>query len=1346
MNEMNNSMRFDIKTSRDGFPVLTRPNNASWQGFSQFMDFGETLQELLDGPTCGLHILAGFFSHRSIPFRENEQSFGTDALIKGELQEHDSWQKISASRMSLAFGELRSVQSVLAMQTWYWFCRFYQIETVKAQEWLQHFFASLCSNPDNASYFITRLRSRLEGQENSFMDWFDGANNVPAMAKISYEQALTATQALPEGLESASRLISLFCLRHADVRWGKKDIEKGLFHPKVYVIERGGEADDSYVLMGSGNWSNSAFHANSEAGNLEIGMAMRLPPAAWQNCLQQPQADLGLQLVNLSRKVFDNCCPLASFNAPCADVQTMLKATRLPKDAENERTSELTVSAENDISDTYLEALAILKQLIFNKFSYEHLQGVLAGIGHYQEEGARRLVPVINRYNGAILADSTGLGKTWVAMRVITHYAALHNRFRVAIIAPNQVVENWKSELKNCQLTEKYGYHISVIEHGFLQQKLISEKHRQLLAADLVIIDESHNFRNAASRRSGLLRSLLKICPPATPGQSLKPRKTLLLTATPVNNSLDDLHTQAGLFLMPENELTPLTVAIDQEFRDGLPVEDRVKEFLRVTSYGPVNLGDHDLPEVKNPDRYFREETARLEEISKDSRKFDPDKPILGKIISQIGVRRNRQDCENIERNADASAPRYFRASPQQPERIIIDSQREGAVLLRLLSLFKNNEQTEGSTFAVHRWNMQKESDRDGRTSSSAGLQKILFLKRLESSSVAMLQTLTRLAGLHAFRIRQAVTENYIAADSIVLNQPGSRSLTDLARLWGISSSKSAIELVKILADLYADLLNARNDDEDGDIVQDNIDSSAVAEGQKALAAIIVKEFAQLADLVSELAVTLWGDDFSDWPVKLPYSGKTIWPAPAIWANMAVKDRKLTALLRKLCIETRAGRRVIVYSQFADTLAYIKSVIEAIGRLDLHESERLAGQLQLDSSELQRLIANTAIVTSDTDEESVKQICKSFAPYYSLSPFPPVADNRDETRELRNKWQSDWEAAARQPVEILLASDIMAEGVNLQDVATLINFDLHWNPVRMIQRAGRIDRRIKPAIEEAVNFPELVRIEQEKGIKIPDYYWQGKIQQAPSYVNFILSPELENELRLCLRLARKSLAIKGTIGLDCQIGIPDEDIDTSMAFRPITPDSFQLPESPESNLFNQLLIRINSILNQNMPATCRDDYPVRILRHPEATDSDPWLISTVCVIDGVRSPERIGLTEPYLDSSGKLLGLIRLSEDQKIYGFKGEPELEKLPDNDYEKHFLKDIDYSNAEAIIKGFIGKVEKWSVVENEHAVAMAQKLVWYVLCREHQSYAEADIAYTGCDKFIALNIPKTWLSKNK
>jgi hypothetical protein len=192
---------------------------------------------------------------------------------------------------------------------------------------------------------------------------------------------------------------------------------------------------------------------------------------------------------------------------------------------------------------------------------------------------------------------------------------------------------------------------------------------------------------------------------------------------------------------------------------------------------------------------------------------------------------------------------------------------------------------------------------------------------------------------------------------------------------------------------------------------------------------------------------------------------------------------------------------------------------------------------------MRALVASCALVSGETEDRD--SIIHSFAPFYRLGPRCPTLEGaapneRAELAVLAAAWREDWTRALQQPVDVLLATDVLAEGVNLQDAAQLINYDVHWNPVRMIQRSGRIDRRLKPDIEDATTFPDLEALAAELRVPAPRYWWHDHPGAATTTVNLLLPDELEEELQLRERIANKTLAIDFTLGLEQGTGAEAE--------------------------------------------------------------------------------------------------------------------------------------------------------------------------------------------------------------
>ena len=197
----------------------------------------------------------------------------------------------------------------------------------------------------------------------------------------------------------------------------------------------------------------------------------------------------------------------------------------------------------------------------------------------------------------------------------------------------------------------------------------------------------------------------------------------------------------------------------------------------------------------------------------------------------------------------------------------------------------------------------------------------------------------------------------------------------------------------------------------------------------------------------------------------------------------------------------------------------------------LRELSASAGHT-VSKEEVLDLIGRIAVVSGET--EGRETVIHAFAPFYRLGPSRPSLPDTPmpEQWALEEQWTTGWTQALTQPIDVLFATDVLAEGVNLQDAALLINFDVHWNPVRMIQRAGRIDRRLNPAIEEATSFPDLEALASNLGVEPPRYWWHAHTGAAPVTVNLLLPDELEAELQLRERIANKTLAIDFTLGLE----------------------------------------------------------------------------------------------------------------------------------------------------------------------------------------------------------------------
>ncbi len=833
----------------------------------------------------------------------------------------------------------------------------------------------------------------------------------------------------------------------------------------------------------------------------------------------------------------------------------------------------------------------------------------------YQRQAAQRLVAQLEEYGGAMLCDGVGLGKTYVATTVVVHYAnawrdqlavagrtAADDSFRVTVLSPNSVVSTWQREA--IAPLAAHGVPLAtirVISHSKLSRILPSSEIltrgssrlsdiEHLLLSDLVVVDEAHNFRSVGARRTTVLRDLLRLQP-----RKEQRRKVLLLTATPVNNSLEDLRQQAALMfgkpLFFNANLTP------DRYRTGAfkEVEERVTKAAKSkggADVAPLLIhGSSDARFAAAPDfrddlqfgvqvprvgDYLKEQEKRLvtqqtavrAAIQSGQPPADAPTRMAGELLDRIVVQRSRALCKQIEREQGSNARLLFRPDVATPEKLVYEDVYDDTrdVLARFLPLFETDDEAAPKdapplSLKVYMWADVRDGIRDAsEISSVVGLQRVLVLKRLESSPVAFLITLLRLLALHAHRLKQLaelcrevgdkMREGVLAAELAELIDQVStveRERIDVLLTDG-KTRASGNDWLERWSKAHVSAKAAADSDDPPPPQLDLFarDDEKTTERREQLNRLwglredLTRDLATLLRTAPGLADIVFGRfAHCDWPQRFINGGLEVdWPSSAAWAMRIVTDGKLRRLVARLLRARADGQKVIVFSQFTDTLAYVDSVLKSAHALSRQEWTLVTGLLGSDigrpvrHQDVLALVARTAVVSGETEDRDT--VIHAFAPFYRLGPTRPrVAGVPSfEQQQFDDLWRNGWAQALQKPIDVLFATDVLAEGVNLQDAALLINFDVHWNPVRMIQRAGRIDRRLNPAIEEATNFPDLEALAHELDVEPPRYWWHRHTGAAPVTVNLLLPDELEAELQLRERIANKTLAIDFTLGLE----------------------------------------------------------------------------------------------------------------------------------------------------------------------------------------------------------------------
>lgn len=576
----------------------------------------------------------------------------------------------------------------------------------------------------------------------------------------------------------------------------------------------------------------------------------------------------------------------------------------------------------------------------------------------FQRDGVKAVRAKLDRYGGCILADSVGLGKTFIALAIIKWFE-LRNQ-RVLVLCPKKLRDNWTEFLAqnnnetNPLLADRFSY--TVLSHTDLTRTSGKVGDINLGSInwgnyDLVVIDESHNFRTASrgkskgdgsdyrpSRYEKLIEDVI--------GAGIK-TKVLMLSATPVNNDLSDLKGQLDLVLASNPEafldLGVLNLAgvigdARRKFKDWLKAGGKDRDGL----------------------------IARLP-------------PTLFSLLDGVTIARSRRHVERHYASAMAAVGHF--PERERPESVFAQIDTQGGFPafahvhdeIGALRLALYNPLTFVHEAHKSRYDLGGNFDQANRERFLIGIIKTGLLKRLESSvnsfgtSMARLcdRIDTRLADIEAFKMGQAKA---LSGIDLPEEAEGDEDLEEAFEVGGALK----YNLAHMDVDGWADALRA--------------DRERLEQLKDAAFNVSPDRDAKLAELKQILA-----KKFSEPTVNR--SGEAI-------------------------------RKVIVFTAFSDTAQYLYQ--------ELMPFAQASG-------------VHCGLVTGGGD--TMATLGK--ARYQDvLTNFAPRAKNRSAMKGLPQG----------EEIDLLIATDCISEGQNLQDADLLINFDIHWNPVRLIQRFGRIDR------------------------------------------------------------------------------------------------------------------------------------------------------------------------------------------------------------------------------------------------------------------------------------------------
>ena len=628
----------------------------------------------------------------------------------------------------------------------------------------------------------------------------------------------------------------------------------------------------------------------------------------------------------------------------------------------------------------------------------------------FQKDAVLAIISKLEQYNGCILADSVGLGKTFTALAVIKYYE--NRNLRVLVLCPKKLSDNWrtyKANYKNNPLAEdrlRYDvlYHTDLSRSSGYSGEIDLSK-LNWAAYDLVVIDESHNFRNGGkfeeegkeNRYTRLMNQVIR------PGARTR---VLMLSATPVNNNFYDLRNQLALAYEGNSN----------RWKGDLGTSRSVEEIFRAAQM-QFNAWSKLPAKQRSTDRLMK----MLD--------FD-----FFKVLDAVTIARSRRHIEKYYNVSEIGKfptrlPPVSKRPPLTDIGNAISYSEIDDLLLNLhLSIYTPSSYILPSRMAKYA-NLNHEGKnhltQQGREEGIRHLMRVNLLKRLESS-------------VHSFRLTLQRIQKLIGATLEKIDRYDPRAVMELA-----------------------DLTSA------ADLDPDDLENDLFAVGKKVRIALEDMDHISWRNTLQEDADTL--------ALLLTMIGD-ITPA---------HDCKLQMLLETIADKMEhpinlGNKKVLIFTAFSDTAEYLYENVSAYAKatFGLH----------------------TALVTGSVEGRSTIPRFKADLNNV-LTCFSPLSKDK----------------AALMPeapeIDLLIATDCISEGQNLQDCDEMINYDIHWNPVRLVQRFGRIDRiGSKNDVIRMVNFWPDLQLDEYIDLKARVEMRMKAVVMTSTGDDNLLSPEEQGDL------------------------------------------------------------------------------------------------------------------------------------------------------------------------------------------------------------------------------------------
>lgn len=690
--------------------------------------------------------------------------------------------------------------------------------------------------------------------------------------------------------------------------------------------------------------------------------------------------------------------------------------------------------------------------------------GVWKALFEFQRDGVKGAINKILKHNGCIIADSVGLGKTYEALAVIKYFELKNER--VLVLCPKKLRGNWTVYRTPDRLNpfDEDRFRFDVLSHTDLSRDKGYSGDINLATLnwgnfDLIVIDESHNFRNNTpgrrdeegvlirkSRYQRLMDDIIK---------SGVRTKVLLLSATPVNNDLKDLRNQ--LYFLTENR--------DDAFAESIGIAS-LKETLSTAQ------------------KVFTLWAKKHSSERKTSELMEKLNAAFFKLLDELTIARSRKHIQKYYKASIAALggfPERKKPVSLYPEidlrgRFLSYDKLNDEIAGYKLTLFNPSKYVKNEFKSLYQTTNHDPFTQADRETYLIGMMKVNFLKRLESSvksfEITMENTIAKIEDLER-KIR-----NFLAAPGqnpesdeleLALDDPGHDDELEEAMLVG-GKFKYRLE--------HLELDHGKNWLKD-----------------------IKKDKDQLRILLN--------------------AAQNV--SPATDAKLAELKRLIAAKVANPTLNKNGqpNRKVLVFTAFADTAVYLYESLLAWGTKELG--------------------INMALVCGCGDIRATFGDC---AFDQILTNFSPVAKNRAKIPSMPQQGE----------IDLLIATDCISEGQNLQDCDYLVNYDIHWNPVRIIQRFGRIDRiHSAGRAVQLVNFWPTEDLNKYINLKNRVEARMALVDIAATFEDNVLkNEEIEDIVSEDLRYRDKQLLKLKDEVLDI------EDLDDSVSLSEFTLDDFRL--------------------------------------------------------------------------------------------------------------------------------------------------------------------------------------------